>query len=216
MRTGFGCLLLMMIGLAAHAGGELEKPEAFYIDECDNKRNASACRTMAEQTVCGRGYNEETARYMRKACEHHSYHCERGDGPACTANAQCVLSCLSWETYWDSELAHAADETTGCHLTLKLPGETKAEKTQAGIKRVLESLKSACETEQPRACFLLGWASATEDVGAPEQAKQALQKSCDLKSAEGCITLSKQLETEAKALKERACELGERSACAGG
>ena len=57
--------------------------------------------------------------------------------------------------------------------------------------------------------------TATDDVGKPVQAKKALQKSCDLTSAKGCLALSKLLQTEAKSLKERACELGERSACGG-
>jgi len=213
MRVIFFALLIA--GTNAYAGGELEKPEAFYVDECDNKRNAAACETMAEQTVCGRGYNEQTAAYMKKACAHRAYHCEGGDGPGCTAHAQCVLSCLSWQTYWDSDLPTFEDSTSGCHISLKLPGETEAEQTQAGLKRVLASLKTACAKKDSKGCFLLGWLSATDEIGAPSQAKEAWQKSCDLKSAEGCVALSERLEKEAKDLKKRACELGERSACGG-
>jgi TPR repeat protein len=209
MRVLF--VVVLMGAMKAHAGGELEKPEAFYIEECDNKRNAEACETMAEQTLCGQGYNQETARYMKKACAHHVFHCKQGDGPACTAQAQCILSCLSWKTYFDSDLG--TDALGGCHLELKLPGETKARQTQAGVKRALESLRTACDKDDAAGCFYLGWISATEDVAEPSKAKKAWQKSCDLQSAEGCVALSNHLDKEANELKKRACELGDRSAC---
>ena len=212
MRALFVFIVVILGVMKAHAGGELERPEAFYIEECDNKRNAEACEILADQTMCGHGYNQRTARYMKKACAHHAFHCKQGDGPACTAQAQCLLSCLSWETYSESDLAES-DEMSGCHLDLKLPGETKAQQTQAGVKRVLDSLRTACENNDATGCFFLGWISATEDIGEPSKAKQAWQKSCDLQSAEGCVALSNQLEKEAKELKKRACRLGDRSAC---
>jgi TPR repeat protein len=203
---------VLLGGLNAYAGGELEKPKAYYIEACDNKRSAEACEIMAEQTVCGRGYNKDTASFMKKACGHHAYHCKQGDGPGCLSHAECILSCLSWETYWSSPFS-AADETSGCHLDLKLTGETKEQLNQAGVKRALAAATRACDANDPKGCGLLGWLSATAEIGQMNQAKQAWQKSCDLESTAGCLALSEQLMKEAKVLTKRACELGDRSAC---
>lgn len=213
MRALFVFLALFLGGMKAYAGGELEKPEAFYIEECDNKRNAEACEIMAEQTVCGRGYNEQTAAFMTTACAHQAYHCKQGDGPGCTGHAVCMLSCFRWESYWTSPFADGGGEMGGCHMDLKLPGETEKQETQAGVELVLAALTRACNANDSRGCLFLGWLSATEEVGKLTQAKQAWQKSCDLKSTQGCVALSDHLMKEAKGLKERACELGDRSAC---
>ena len=208
MNTLIALSVFIAAPMTAFAGGELEKPEAFYIEECNTKHNAGACVTMAEQTVCGVGFNDKTAVYMKKACANHVYNCEQGNGAACTAKAECQISCLDWRAYWDSDpLLWPQTEMSGCHMSMTLPGESKAEQTNAGILLALESLTTACEKNDAHGCFVLGWAAMTEDVAKPEQGKQALQKSCDMKVAAACLMLSNHLKTDAQSLRDRACSM---------
>ena len=200
--------LTLILASPAFAGGELEEGELERLThECNKKKNGYACTSLAGETLCGRGYNEETSALMHQACTNHKNNCSKGDFSACRGMAMCMLACGD-EGMEVAGVFIYGEHQMGCHLS------SPPNDTLTLLNEATKLAKKACDTQDPEGCSLLGALHATSQLNAMSKAKQAWQQACELNSVWSCAKLSDQLLQEAKASAQRACELGDTTYCA--
>lgn len=151
------------------------------------------CRQQAFMLKEGEGVPKDEA----KALEIYKGACTRGAGMQCVSAGRLLAK--------PTQLAR--DEAAAKSL----------------IQQGFELLGKACEANNAEACNSLGWMYFKKDVpGTPEQAAEALQKSCKLKSQGGCDSYAFMLlngagvpkdEPEAFRLYSKACKRDVGYAC---
>ena len=90
--------LMLMVPLS-FAGGDISEEELEkYNRQCHKESRGEACVVLAEQTLCGRGFNEETQVLMNAACKAYQKRCAQKDQDSCQGyRMRCLLPCLSVE-----------------------------------------------------------------------------------------------------------------------
>ena len=62
-------ILFVIVQRFAFAGGDISEEDLKkHTQLCHNESQGNSCLVLAEQTLCGRGFNEETAAIMKVAC----------------------------------------------------------------------------------------------------------------------------------------------------
>ena len=196
--------ILAFVLSTANAGRGLSPEQnKKYTKECNKEISGRACVELANETLCGMGYNPTYAKFMKKACNVFRKNCEKGKAAACTEHAYCLLDCSTLDE--DSYVSTTMDALGMRHCFFT----TKEENTAAGIKR----LSDACLGGDVKGC--LSAAMIFEHAEEPDDVKRQsmLRQACSLDDAKGCATLSEILKKEATETQEKACRLGAKEHC---
>ena len=196
--------LLMVFASSSFAGKglppELQKK---YIKECKEETSAHACVELANETLCGKGYNPTYAEYMKQACSVYRKNCEKGSQTACVHYSGCLLDCspLSEEAYFSQTVS--ALGLKECFVEEKKDNQSKG----------LQLLEQACQKGEAAGCMGMALSlEATEDssIGAKQD---WLRRACALEYLDGCTKFHESLQSEMELVREKSCELGAKEFC---
>jgi hypothetical protein len=210
-------MLTMLISTALAGEGFEPGEEKRLRLECTKQRNGAACLALAGETLCGRGYNDDTRSWMQQGCTNHKANCEAEKPTDCLPYAVCVATCLPTDAIEILELwefGYPGGWGPHCHLPSPFSTDEQAAQTKEGLKLIAAAAATACKADDPLGCLLVGMAHVADKPPSTTKAKHAWQKACELKSSVGCLKLSDHLQLEAQNLRARACELGDTSVCA--
>ncbi|MEC7987948.1 MAG: hypothetical protein VX278_22465 [Myxococcota bacterium] len=174
-----------------------------YLEECKNQTSGKACVELANETLCGRGFNTEYASFMTKACAVFQKNCDKGNAQACTEHAFCILDCSP------------VDEEAYVSTTMNALGlrhcffPSKEENADKGI----DVLQKSCLSGDINGC--LNAATILEhgeysDIG---KRQTVLRKACEMNHPSSCADLSESLRQESEQARDKACTLGESQLC---
>jgi hypothetical protein len=178
----------------AYAGGEFSKEELVRLDlACYEQSRGDACLVLAENTMCGRGYNEETTQFMSQACAAYQKSCVGEYNDSCRSYAyRCLLPCFDIDSF--SEM-----------IICTLPSIYKDKSNKKiNADTLLRYLAPSCSKKDTESCLILG--KVLKDID-PLQSRVYLEKGCALYDAESCMRLGTLHVDEAKFLQEKACLL---------
>ncbi len=174
-----------------------------YLEECKNQTSGSACVELANETLCGRGFNPEYASFMTKACTVFQKNCAKGNAPTCTEHAFCLLDCST------------VDEEAYVSTTMNALGlrhclfHTKEENAAKG----LGLLQASCIDGDIKGCLNAATILEHSEFRDIEKQQSMLRKACALEDPQACASLGSSLLSEGERAQEKACELGVKEAC---
>ena len=196
MRFLFLVEIFFLMGEVWAGGSEYTESEIKQMTlNCDQKISGTDCATLAGETLCGQGYNEETAALMEQSCEVHQFNCEKSNAAACKEYGMCLLMCA--DRTFDSEAygMYTTDMYMSCHLSIQ--ANSPQERQKKAIDKALAVFTKTCTDNIAEGCVVAGEIYSLEESLDIEKVKARWSKACQLDSAEGCTLMSKQLTAEA-------------------
>ena len=197
-------VVLLFVAFSHHAlaGGGYSAAELRKMRwKCNNQVSGFSCETLAEETMCGVGYNAETSKWMQRACDAHKQQCKKRNMRGCKQYVACLTGCIPDSdtdryTYNDTSLG-------GCHLVQSNGKQIKAYQAK---RRAVRLLKYLCQKNNGDAC------TTTGDLTNANQSTHWAwyQKGCDLGDAIGCAKASEELKKKAESNKYKLCALVEK------
>ena len=189
------CIVYCLFSQPSYAGGEISAEElAFHTKRCDGGYSGDSCLRLAEETLCGRGFNEETAVLVGKAAVNYQSNCAKGHARSCYDYSLFVLSCLPTTTEFTEYILvdyvpQLGASSLSCQISWSKESITEEEKQSQQIALSIDLLTKACSHNVVDACLLLGELYSTAEVKKLKKAKQVWEKACELSSKKGCELL---------------------------
>ena len=184
------------------------------VEECETKQKGVSCVTLADETLCGMGYNKDYAQFMTKACHVFQVNCQKGVAKACENYSKCLIDCSP--RIEDVYLSYTLSATGVKHCFLK--DREQGEPLREG--RAL--LEQACDKSSIVGCIGTAIILAEIEPKTVDEQLSLLGMACDLEDAEGCIRLVDTLqkvenkEQERSQARDKACALGVKDYCKSG
>lgn len=197
--------ILLALSLPSFAGGEFSEEELQrYHRQCHQESKGDACLVLAGETMCGRGFNEETQALMNKACTGYQKRCAKKEADSCQGyHLRCLLPCLSVEFDIEAftDLHHGSGDCTSLHP--RASTEKRQEKIRASMYTYLET---SCSPQYPKNCDLLGELYAQTDISKSET---YWARACEYNSPESCMKWGAYLREKGKAMEKKGCALAQ-------
>jgi hypothetical protein len=171
--------------LLAFAGGEIDEDVLAELEKtCGNESSGESCIMLAGETLCGRGYNEETATLLKKGCAIHQKKCSAGSQSDCREYAICLTGCSKIDDPFYENMSNGL-VSEECHVS----GLNKSgPELNTEIFQMFEGL---CSQKDPRSCYLASMMlrlqpQTEKDIEAQEKSLALLKKACLLGESEAC------------------------------
>jgi TPR repeat protein len=185
------CITSLFFAQASYAGGEISEAElALHTLKCNKGYSGDSCFILAEQTLCGRGYNEETSVFVNQAVSNYKSNCTKGHAQSCYDYSLFIMSCLpdtmDFKEHILNDYVPHLDGTMSCIISWPDPNFTTEEVQAEAISISIELLSKACSQNIVNGCLLLGELYSAPEVKKLRKAKQVWEKACSLQSQKGC------------------------------
>lgn len=182
----FGMIFIFNFCLHAFAGGEIDEGVLAELEKtCGNESSGESCIMLAGETLCGRGYNEETATLLKKGCAIHQKKCSPESQSDCREYAICLTGCTDIDDPFYMSMSEEL-QASSCHvsgLISKSGPELNAE--------IFDIFEGLCAQKDPRSCYLASMMlrlqpQTEKDVEAQEKSLVMLKKACLLGESVAC------------------------------
>jgi len=195
--------ILLIWSQPSFAGGDISEEELEkYHQQCHTENRGDACVVLAEQTLCGRGFNEETQVLMNAACKAYQKRCAQKEQDSCQGyRMRCLLPCLSVEF----DIGEYININQGAGDCGNIYPRASKEKRQEKIRTsLLSSLETSCSSQYPKNCELLGDIYVATDV---TKSEKFWQRACEFKVPEGCMKWGTHLRKKGREAEMKGCAL---------
>ena len=192
------------------AGGELSEEELLkHTKRCRPKGYGDSCLVLAEETMCGRGFNEETYSYMSKACSAFAFQCDKQVSSACKdLFFRCFIPCIGDDLSEEKSIGMGFDVGEYIDPNLAICAYASMEQNELTTmnQKMVSYFSTNCVADNPTSCRILA------DLYEATHLDQSIvywKKGCEFNDPMSCMKLGNHWRDMGTEMEKRACLLDE-------
>ena len=189
-------LCMLLLPAVVQAGRSIPPAEKKKLQKKCSRGDAEACIPLAEETLCGRGWNPTYERYMQKSCRYLKARCAKKNAAACLRLVEVCYVGIHEGPIYDAPKGKDPDVFT--------------------YKNSLKYLQKSCSYGSVEGCKRGGLMALKKFERSEQDLDIALRffnQACDLKDGESCSQLTQVLQQKIKLVQSKACALGHKKSC---